>query len=152
MNYIQSYYPLEDSTCFGCGYSNPLGMHVKSYWQDHEAVCRYTPGPEQTAFGSEVVYGGLLACLVDCHSVATAIAAAYAAEGRPLGTRPIIAYVTGNLNVRYLAPTPLGPELLLRAWVTEVHPKKALVACELSAEGKVTVKGETVAVRARWAA
>ncbi|RJX31875.1 MAG: PaaI family thioesterase [Desulfarculus sp.] len=152
MNYIQSYYPPEDSTCFGCGYSNPQGLHVKSYWQDGEAVCRYTPGPEQTAYGRVVVYGGLLACLIDCHSVATAIAAAYAAEGRDIASLPRIAYVTGSLNVTYQAPTPLGPELALRAWVQEALPKKSLVVCELSAGGKVTVRGETMAVRAKWAA
>lgn len=146
MSYIQSFYPPEGNSCYGCGYSNPQGLHLKSYWQDGEAVCRFTPRSEHTAFQG-AVYGGLLASLIDCHSIATAVAAAYAAQGRALGSQPLIAYVTGQLSVSFLAPTPLGGELLLRAWVRQAWPKKSLVDCELSAGGKVTVRGETVAVR-----
>ncbi|MCB2225098.1 MAG: PaaI family thioesterase [Desulfarculaceae bacterium] len=145
MSYIQSYYPAE-ATCYGCGPSNPHGLQIHSYWDGEIATCAFTPGPEQTAYPG-VVYGGLIASLIDCHSIATAIAAAYQSEGRAMDTEPGITYVTGNLNVSYLAPTPLGPELTLKAWIKEAGPKKSVVLCELSAEGKVTAKGETIAVR-----
>ena len=44
---------------------------------------------------------------MDCHSIGTAIAAAYDAEGRPMNSEPRINMAAGNLKVSYLAPTPL---------------------------------------------
>ncbi|MCF8032278.1 MAG: PaaI family thioesterase [Desulfarculaceae bacterium] len=150
MNFIQSYYDPQYATCFGCGQANPQGLRIQSYWDGEFATCGHTPGPEQMAYPG-VVYGGLIASLIDCHSIATAIAAAYQAEGRPMDSRPPIAYVTGNLNVSYLAPAPLGPELELKAWISQATPKKSVVQCELSAEGKLRARGETIAVRYLWA-
>jgi acyl-coenzyme A thioesterase PaaI-like protein len=148
MSYIQSLYPPEHSHCFGCGPANPAGLHVQTFWDGQEGTCRYTPGPEYMAYPG-VVYGGLIACLMDCHGIGTAIAAAYQAEGRPMDSEPRINMVTGNLNVSYLAPTPLGGELVLRARPTQVGPKKVVVSCELIAEGKLTARGEVVGVRLR---
>lgn len=146
MPYIQSLYPPEHSHCFGCGPANAAGLQIQTHWDGEVGVCRHTPGPEYMAYPG-VVYGGLIACLMDCHGIGTAIAAAYQAEGRPPYSEPRINMVTGNLNVSYLAPTPLGGELVLRARPVEVGPKKVLVACELSAAGKVTAKGEILGVR-----
>lgn len=146
MSYIQSLYPPEHSHCFGCGPANALGLHVQTHWDGREGICRYTPEPQHMAYPG-VVYGGLIACLMDCHGIGTAIAAAYDAEGRPMNSEPRINMVTGNLNVSYLAPTPLGQELLLRARIKEMGPKKVRVACDLSAGGKLTARGEILGVR-----
>jgi len=146
MSYIQSYYDPAYTRCFGCGHANPNGLQIQSFWDGERAVCTFTPAPEQMAYPG-VVYGGLIASLIDCHSMATATAAAHRAEGRPLDSKPVIIFVTGNLNVTYLAPTPLGPELRLTAWVSEAGPKKSTVECELSAGGKLRALGRTVAVR-----
>ncbi|MBW1794338.1 MAG: hypothetical protein JRF30_09095 [Deltaproteobacteria bacterium] len=60
------------------------------------------------------VYGGLIANLIDCHSIGIAIAASYEAEGREPGTEPQITFVTGTLKVKYLHSTPIDTELILR--------------------------------------
>ena len=71
-----------------------------------------------------MVYGGLIASLFDCHCIGTAVAAAYEDEGRQPGTEPLIMFVTANLNVNYLRPTPMGSELLLNAHIVERKGKK----------------------------
>ena len=58
-----------------------------------------------------------------------------------------IRYVTGSLQVRYLAPTALGPELLIRGRVQEIRGRKVTIASSVLADGVVTIHGEVVAVR-----
>jgi acyl-coenzyme A thioesterase PaaI-like protein len=93
------------------------------------------------------MYGGLVASLIDCHSIWTAIAWTYREEGREHGSLPAISYVTGSLNVRYLRPAHLDKSVLLRARVTEFHPKKALVTCSFFSGDEQTAEGSVVAVR-----
>jgi acyl-coenzyme A thioesterase PaaI-like protein len=93
------------------------------------------------------MYGGLVASLIDCHSIWTAIAWTYRAEGREHGSPPAISYVTGSLNVRYLQPTRLSQPFVLRARVTELHPRKALVTCAAYSGEVITAQGDVVAVR-----
>jgi acyl-coenzyme A thioesterase PaaI-like protein len=141
------------ATCYGCGPSNPIGLHIKSYWAEdgdsiHDSViCTYYPTPEQNAGFPNVMYGGMVACLCDCHSIWTAIAATYRQEGREHGSAPIIAYVTGNLSVSYLAPTPLDQPIRLSARVEELHARKAIITCDVTASGKITAQARVVAVR-----
>ena len=144
---LQDVWP--QATCYGCGPANPSGLQIKSYWDaDGESViCLFQPGPQHNAGFPNVMYGGLVASLIDCHSIWTAIAATYKAAGQAYGSRPTISYVTGALNVRYLAPTPLDTPTLLRARVTELHPRKALVTCTVQAGERVTAEGSVVAVR-----
>ena len=144
---LQDVWP--SATCYGCGPANPAGLQIKSYWEaDGESViCRFQPGPQHNAGFPNVMYGGLVASLIDCHSIWTAIAATYKAQGQEYGSRPTISYVTGSLTVRYLAPTPLDAPVLLRARVTELHPRKALVACTVHAGDRLTAEGTVVAVR-----
>jgi acyl-coenzyme A thioesterase PaaI-like protein len=143
---IQDTYPDAVAVCYGCGRNNPDGLHIQTRWDGEEGVCRFTPKPYHTAFPG-FVYGGLVASLIDCHSMGTAIAAAYQAAGRDPDTGPEITYVTGNLNVRYLRPTPVGVELILRSRVTEMHEKKAIIVTSVYADGMECVTGEVVAVR-----
>jgi acyl-coenzyme A thioesterase PaaI-like protein len=147
---IQNFYREEIAVCYGCGKSNPRGLQIQTEWDGKEGTFRFTPEPYHTAFPG-VVYGGLIACLIDCHSIGTAVAAAYDRENRAPGTDPEILFVTGNLNVRYLAPTPIGAELHLRSTIKEMHERKAVVVCTVSAGGKKCAEGEVVAVRAAFA-
>ena len=80
-------------------------------------------------------------------SPGTAIAAMFGAEQRAPGTEPEITAVTANLNVDYLKPTPIGIELVLRARIEELTPKKAIVTCSLYAGEMETVRGRVIAVR-----
>ena len=84
---IQDYYPDEVAICYGCGRNNPKGLRIETRWDGEEGICRFTPEPHHTAFPG-FVYGGLVASLINCHSMGTAIAAAYRADGRDPGTAP----------------------------------------------------------------
>ncbi len=145
---IQDTYPDHVAICYGCGRYNEHGLHVQTFFDGEEGVAHFTPKPYHTAFPN-YVYGGLLASLIDCHTMGTAIAHTYQAEGREPGSEPEVTYVTGNLNVSYLKPTPMGVELVLKAKVTELHPKKAIVTCSIYADGEETVRGEVIAVRVK---
>lgn len=147
MKAIQDYYPDSTSYCYGCGRLNDKGLHIKSYWEGEQSVARFTPRPEHIAYPG-FVYGGLLASLIDCHGTGTAAAAAARAAGEEMSEDTPFRFVTAALNVSYVRPTPLGPELELRGTVREVKPRKLIVDVELFAEGNVCVRGELIAVRA----
>lgn len=145
---IQDYYPDDFAHCYGCGRLNPGGLHLRTAWDGDETVTRFTPRPEHTALPG-FVYGGLIASLIDCHAMGTASAAAERAEGREIGEAAAPRFVTASLEVDYLRPTPLGPELELRGRVTSRSERKAVIEVVLSAGGAVTARGEVVAVRWR---
>ncbi len=144
--YVQDFYPDDFAHCYGCGRLNPAGHHIRTAHEGEEAVARFTPRPEHIALPG-FVYGGLIASLVDCHAIATAAAAAERADGKGVGDRPAPRFVTAALHVDYLKPTPLGPELELRARATSIAAKKVVVEVRVHAGGMLTARGEVVAVR-----
>jgi len=149
MKAFQDTYPENLSHCYGCGSQNPHGHRIRTFWDPErpdETVTRYTPEPFHTAVPG-FVYGGLLASLIDCHGTGTAAAATYRAEGREMGSEPQLRFVTGALNVSYLKPTPLGPELEIRGRVKEIKGRKVVVEATVYAEGVATVRGEVVALQ-----
>ena len=141
MQAFQDYYPENVAHCYGCGRLNEHGHQIKTYWEGDETVTRFLPRPEHTAIPG-FVYGGLLASLIDCHS----IAAASTANGGSYDG-PVERFVTASLKVDYVRPTPLGPELTLRARTEAFSARKVQVVSELLAEGSVRVRGEVLAVR-----
>lgn len=143
---VQDFYPDDFSHCYGCGRLNAVGLHVRSAWEGDETVSRFMPRPEHMAMPG-FVYGGLIASLVDCHAMGTASAAALRAEGKAIGESPSPRFVTAKLLVEYLKPTPLGPELEIRAGVKERSDRKAVIMATVTASGVVTARGEVVAVR-----
>jgi acyl-coenzyme A thioesterase PaaI-like protein len=146
---VQDSYPAEFNHCFGCGCLNEHGHQLKSYWSDEsgeDVVASFVPKPYHMA-GPGFVYGGLIASLVDCHGTGAAAAFSYRAEGREMGSSPVLRYVTASLKVDYLKPTPLGPTLQLRARAREIRKRKVIVDIELFADDILTVRGEVIAVR-----
>jgi acyl-coenzyme A thioesterase PaaI-like protein len=143
---FQDYYPDMFAQCYGCGRLNEHGLQVKSFWDGDEAVCTFTPSPYHTAIPG-LVYGGLLASLIDCHSTGTAAAASYKAQGRPMDSEPALRFLTASLHVDYLKPTPAGVPLQLRSTVKELKGRKVVVSTALSANGVVCARGEVVAVQ-----
>ena len=143
---FQDYYPDELSYCYGCGRLNDRGLQLQSRWDGDETVATLTPRPYHISIPG-YVYGGLLASLIDCHGTGTASAAGYRAEGREMGTEPILRYVTAALQVSYLRPTPLGVPLEVRGRVQEVKGRKVVVEAWIVAAGEVCVRGEVVAVQ-----
>ena len=142
---LQDHYPESASHCYGCGRMNKNGMQLKSRWEGDEMVARFHPRPEHLAFPG-FVYGGLLASLIDCHAMATASATAERIAGRDIGAAPAPRYVTAALKVDYLKPTPLGPELVIRAQVAETGRRKMVVRIAVVADGVETARGEVVAL------
>ena len=144
---VQQYYPDDIAVCYGCGRHNTDGLHIETLWDGREGVCRFTPPATACAYPG-IVYGGLLANLIDCHSIGTAVGALYQAEGRAPDSLPPIVCVTANLNVDYLKPTPLSSQLTLRAQVKRLHQHKAVVACTVyTLDQKPSARGQVVAVR-----
>ncbi len=143
---FQDFYPDDVSYCYGCGRLNEQGHQLKTYWDGEETVTTYTPKPYHIAIPG-YVYGGLIASLIDCHATGTASAAAYLAEGRDMGTAPAFRFVTANLQVDYLKPTPLGVPLEIRGKIEEVKGRKVIVNAWLSAEGEVCARGRIVTVQ-----
>ena len=146
MKAFQDYYPDNFSHCYGCGRLNEQGLKIKSYWDGDESVCTFKPQPCQIAIPG-YVYGGLIASIIDCHCIGTASAAAYRAEGRELGSKPPLRFLTAALKVDYISPTPLGVILTVRARAKEVKGRKVVVTAELWADGEVRARGEVVAVK-----
>lgn len=137
-----------EGVCFGCGSAHPSGLHLKSHWDADgtHVVCRYMP-PQQFTGWPGLVYGGFIAMLVDCHSNWTAMAHHYRAEEREPGTSPRIDCVTGQLNLNYRKPTPMGVELTLKARVEGELGRKSRVVCEVWAGDVLTVTADSVFVR-----
>ena len=143
---VQDHYPDDFAHCYGCGRLNTNGLHVKSAWEGDEVVARFQPQPYHIAVPG-FVYGGLLASLVDCHAMATAAAWGEREAGRAIGQGEVPRYVTASLSVNYLNPTPLGPELELRARVRDFKKYRSIVEVSVWVQGTQTVKGDVVAIR-----
>lgn len=150
---FQDHYPEELSHCYGCGKNNPDGHQLKSYWQHIDeanlnastTIAHCIPDMKYTAIPG-FVYGGMLASLIDCHGTGSASGMAYLAQNREIGSLPPMRFVTGALNVNYLAPTPQGVELTLIGRFSEVKERKIIVEITLSANDIVCVKGQVIAV------
>lgn len=143
---VQDFYPDDFAHCYGCGRLNEHGLHVRTWWEGDETVSRYTPRPHEMAMPG-FVYGGLIASLIDCHAMGTASAATLRAAGQEIGQASSPRFVTAALRVDYLRPTPLGPELVVRARVRQANDRKVVVDATVSVGDAVTARGEAVAVR-----
>lgn len=142
--FFQDYF--KDNHCFGCGIQNHEGLRIKSRWESEDAVCFWEPQPMHCG-PKDILNGGIIAAILDCHSLATATMSAYRAEGRQLGTDPDIICVTGSLSVNYLKPTPLAP-IVLRACVREREGRRTVVEASLFSDADVEcVRSTVVAVR-----
>ncbi len=142
---FQDYYTDKFNHCYGCGQLNEQGLRIRTFWDGDETVTRYTPRACHTAIPG-FVYGGLIASLIDCHGTGSAAAAAYRAAGQAMSDPPPHRFVTASLEVRYLKPTPLGPELVLRGSIAEIKGRKIVVEIELFAEDELCAQGRVTAV------
>lgn len=140
---IQEYYPDEFNQCYGCGQLNQHGYRLRSYLHGNETVAIFIPKPYHISVPG-YVYGGLIASIIDCHGIGTAVAEAYKAEGREIGSEPKLRFVTASLHVDYLKPTPLGVPLEVRGKIKETRGRKIVVDVFLLANGEICAKGEVV--------
>jgi len=137
-----------DFICYCCGPAHPTGLRIRSFWAPDgvHVVTRHTPRAEFTGFPG-LVYGGLLAMLVDCHSGWTAMAHHYRQEGREPDSKPRIDCVTGHMDIDYRKATPLGVELTIKARIEGPVARKSRVLCEIWAGDVLTVTGDSIFVR-----
>jgi acyl-coenzyme A thioesterase PaaI-like protein len=136
--------------CYGCGAANEEGLRLKSYWEGDEAIATWRAEPHHCGGTKDNLNGGIIASLIDCHSLNLAIALAYRAAGRAIGSAPRIGYVTANLNIDYLKPTPLHEPVVLRAGIAEIDKRKTWVNCTLTAAGIIRAKAKVLGVRVDW--
>ncbi|BCW92907.1 MAG: thioesterase [Thermoanaerobaculum sp.] len=133
-----------ETRCFGCGPSNPKGLHIKSFPEGDGLVCRFTPEEHHEGFPG-FLNGGIIGTLFDCHMNWTA---AYFLMQRDNLPSPAPT-VTAEFSVQLLKPTPSRQELLIRARVVEAQGRRVKVEGELVASGEVTARasGTFVAVK-----
>ena len=137
-----------DNYCFGCGADNPDGLQIKSYWAgESESICRYQPEARHAAGPRHILNGGVIATIIDCHCICTAIANSYRLEKREIGSDPAIWRVTGSLHIKYLSPSLISSPAELRAKIVEVSNKKTRLSCDLVSAGKVCAEAEVLALR-----
>jgi acyl-coenzyme A thioesterase PaaI-like protein len=133
------------NVCFGCGTANSSGLQICSEWDGDDAVCVWQPRSEHQGWPG-LTCGGIIATLIDCHCMATAMATAYRNENRNLMSHPVYRFATGALQIRYLKPTPVDAPLTLRARVTDVKDqRKYTLHCDLFARDARCVQAEVVA-------
>jgi acyl-coenzyme A thioesterase PaaI-like protein len=122
--------------CFGCGPANPDGLHIRSFPEGDEVVCRWRAAKHHEAFEG-VINGGIIGTLFDCHCNWTAAYHLMRAKGvsKPPCT------VTAEYSVVLKRPTPSTGEVTVRARLVELSGDRAVVEAVLEAGGKVTATG-----------
>jgi len=142
-DFFQKYMP--GDVCFGCGHGNAAGLQIKSYWQNDDCVCVWQPEKKHQGW-PDITCGGIIATLIDCHCMASAMATAVRNENRPLGSEPEYRFATGTLHIKYLKPTPVASPLTLTAKVTHIKNQRIYTLhCDLFAENQKTVEAEVTA-------
>jgi acyl-coenzyme A thioesterase PaaI-like protein len=133
--------------CFGCGPANEKGLRIKSRpsgGNGSELVAAWTPEPHHEAFDN-VLNGGIIGALLDCHSNWTA--AYHLMQQRGVDSPPCT--VTADFHVALRRPTPSNGPVTLKAHVVSSEGDKVVVEATLEAGGKVTstCRGTFVAVK-----
>lgn len=131
--------------CFGCGQNNQHGLQIRSYWDNDQSVCVWTADKRHQGWPS-LTCGGIIATLIDCHCMATAMATAVKNENRPLGSNPSYRFATGTLKVKYLKPTPVDVPITLKAWVTNIKDQRIYtLRCQVEVKAQLTAEAEVIA-------
>jgi acyl-coenzyme A thioesterase PaaI-like protein len=133
--------------CFGCGADNTSGLQIKSFMQGDTAVCRFRPDAHHTAFPG-VLNGGIVATLLDCHGIWTAVGYYNSRHLDLEVNNPETMFVTRKMTVEYLRPTPMDTELLLQGRVVKEGNKSMQVEVDLWAGEEITARADVLAVRA----
>ena len=140
---IQEEWPEEATFCWGCGNNNTHGLQLRSFWDAEETVATWTPKEHHLAF-PDILNGGIIATLIDCHGTGTANAAAH--KQATDGNHDFL-HVTASIKVNYLRPTPLDKPVTLRARVKEMTERKITVECSLFSGETECANGEIKTVK-----
>lgn len=132
--------------CFGCGADNPLGLRIKSRMEGGQCVCDFTPDPHHNAFPG-VLNGGIIAGVLDCHGIWTAVADYELQQGRNPADGVTAMFVTGKLSVEYLKPAPMDRTLRVVGTVVSRGRRSVDIALEMLAEGEPVARASVLAIR-----
>ena len=122
--------------CFGCGPANPKGLRIRSFvLDDAHVVCDVVPEPHHEAF-ENVLNGGIIGTVLDCHMNWTTIQHLMA----KLGATEALPCVTAEFTVALKRPTPMGP-VHVDAVVISATDDRASIEGTMTANGKVTAVG-----------
>ena len=143
-DYFQDHMP--ENVCFGCGNANHEGLQIKSFWDGDVSICEWMPEEKYHGWAN-LLNGGIMATLVDCHCMGTAMAYAYQQEDRDLDSEPVYRYATGSLEVKYLKPTSNLHLVRLEAKVLESKGRKVVLSCTIHSQGELTAEAKAVAIR-----
>lgn len=143
VDFFQKYMP--GDVCFGCGQENSQGLRIRSYWDQNECVCVWTPEQKHQGWPG-LTCGGIIATLIDCHCMACAMATAHRNENRPLGSEPAYRFATGSLKIKFVQPTPIRSPLTLRSQVVNIRKERIYtMRCDIFSENEKTVEAEVIA-------
>ena len=125
--------------CFGCGPANDKGLRIRSFplgeAADAHVVCDFVPEKHHEAF-EDVLNGGIIATVLDCHMNWTTIFHLLTKQG--LDHAP--ACVTAEFKIVLKRPTPLGP-VHVDAHVVSSSDDRATIEATMTAGGKITALG-----------
>jgi acyl-coenzyme A thioesterase PaaI-like protein len=108
--------------CVVSGSANPMGIATSMRREGDQAVARVTLGPAFEGAPGRA-HGGVVAALFDD------------TMGYVLNILETPAF-TGELKVRYSAPTPVGVEIEFRAWLRERNGRRLRIDSEATHDGK----------------
>jgi acyl-coenzyme A thioesterase PaaI-like protein len=111
------------------------------------AVAQWTPNEDFAAGPRHFLNGGIIATLLDCHGVCTAIANAYQRDERSIGSEPEIWYATVSMLVEYLRPVAIDSSVELSAHVSAHEDRLTTVDCVLSSGEKERARASVRATR-----
>lgn len=132
-----------DGICFGCGPANEKGLHIRSFPEGGRVIATWRPGSHHQAFPN-ILNGGIIGTLLDCHSAATAWWSL--TDG---GKEPGPNMVTAEYSIRLLRPTPVDADITLIGETLRIEGRRAVVAGRIEAGGETTVTSEATLVRPR---
>ena len=103
----------------------------------------------------DVMNGGTISTIIDCHCVCSSIAEAYKSEGREIGEGDPIWYATGYLKIDFKKPTRMDGKVTVRAKISEKKNKTTLfIAKFFDKNNEITCEGAVLSVRVprKWTA
>ena len=126
----------EDHNCFGCGASNPWGLHLRFFAEADGAVhAHWTPVVNHQGYEG-MVHGGIISTVFD-EVMAWAI------------TNAGVWAVTGRLSASFRKPVEIGVPTIARAEIVSIQRRTVDVKAEIRRESDGALLAEATAVFVR---
>tara|TARA_B100000941_G_scaffold289079_1_gene267279 strand:- start:1287 stop:1772 length:486 start_codon:yes stop_codon:yes gene_type:complete len=142
--YFQDYMP--GNVSFGCGTEHPEGLQIKSYWDGSIAIYQWQPEEKYRGW-HKLLNGGIMATIVDCHGIGTAMAYAYKQEDSDIDSTPLYRYATVRLKINYYNPASTDGLITLRAQIVDHNQHKITKTCSLKSRDIITAEAEVIAIK-----